>query len=115
MITLLTVYGIGAFLSFLILGYFTAAFALGNRITYDQGMVFFISDIALKKLAVVLIWPLVFSYIVSYRGLLYYVIYMNNRELKRQAANPPPYVPIIVDEEELTPVVETKLASSGLN
>ncbi len=117
MLTILTVYVIGIFISFFILGYLNASFALVNRVTSSQGLELFTGQATTRQLALVLIWPMILSYIISYRLLLQYVIYMNNREIKRQMANPPP-IPIIVDDEEKTPVVETipgPLSRTGLN
>lgn len=112
MLTLLTVYVIGIFASFLILGYLSASFALAQRSTHSQGMILFTGDAAGKQFMLTLIWPMIVSYMLAYRGLLYYIIFLHNREIKRQAKVEEPAIDIV--EEDPTPVTPPPF-TKGLN
>lgn len=81
---LLTIYAIGSFLNLLLLGCFTASYALKNQADLTTGMFLFTLDAA-KQLALALIWPLTLSYLASYWLLSKYIAHIVNRELKRQA------------------------------
>lgn len=107
MISLLTVYILGAFLCLVFLGCVTAMHVLTNRVTLVNGMVLFDTlQAAGRQLVVSLIWPMSVSYYIAYRALLYYSIFMHNREVKKQNQQNQS-IPIAVDVEEPTPVVTT--------
>lgn len=112
---LLTAYVIGALTMLVVMGYLSATIALASRETMSTGMLQFAGSATARHLTTALIWPLVLSYMLSYTVMIRYIIFLNNRELKKNGARPmPPPLPEADPEDELTPVT-TGPYGTGLN